>query len=119
MKKIEENVRRHKREIRDPPDEEYARGNDRGVNIDNICVNIDRDNRYRNDRNNESDRNRGCQSSRDNDRVRGRDRDSDRVRGRDPDSDRERENNRTPWQSKHSNIALNKQVMSISDTREL
>ena len=70
-----------------------------------------RDSRDRNDRNNERDRNTGCQRSRDGDR----DRDRDRDRG----SGRDRQYTLTQRPGKQFNISLNKQVMRISDTREL
>ena len=72
------------------------------------CEDRGKDSRDRNDRNNERDRIRGCQRSRDSDRNRDRDRGSDR--------DRQYTMQRP---SKQFNIELNKQVMRISDTREL
>jgi hypothetical protein len=68
-----------------------------------------RDSRERNDRNNERDRDEDCQRSRDRDRDRNRDR----------FSDRDRQYTITQRPSKQFNIELNKQVMRISDTREL
>ena len=87
---------------RDGPDTQ----NDRGK-----CSSDDRsrDSRDRYDRNNERDRNKDCQRSRD------RPRDSDRDRG----SDRDRQYTLTQRPSKQFNIGLNKQLMRISDTREL
>jgi len=67
------------------------------------------DSRDRNDRNNERDRNKDCQRSRD------RPSDSDRDRG----SDRDRQYTLTQRPSKQFNIELNKQLMRISDTRQL
>ncbi len=61
------------------------------------------------DRHNERERNRGWRCDSDN----GRDRDRDRV------NDRDRQYTLTQWSRKQFNIELNKQVMRISDTREL
>ena len=87
---------------RDGPDTQKDRGKysgeDRG-----------RDSRDRNDRNNERDRSKDFQRSTD------RDRDRDRDRG----SDRDRQYTLTHRPSKQFNIELNKQLMRISDTREL
>jgi phosphatidate phosphatase PAH1 len=87
---------------RDGPDRQKDRGKDSGEERR-------RDSRDRNDRNNERDSNKGFRRSRD----------SDRDRGRDRGSDRERQYTKTQRPSKQFNIELNKQVMRISDTREL
>jgi hypothetical protein len=84
--------------VRDGPDTQKDRGKDRGEHSGSD----------RNDRNNERDRNRGCQRSRDGDRDRDRDRDRGSGRGR-----------QYMLTQRPRNIELSKQIMRISDTREL
>jgi hypothetical protein len=87
---------------RDGPDRQKDRGK---------CSGEDRgsDSRDRNDRNNDKDRNKDSQRSGD------RPRDNDRAHS----SDRDRQYTLTRRPSKPFNIGLNKQLMRISDTREL